>query len=176
MTERLSENPPGDGLHTGDPHRFVWTIPIEGGDWVGVCSLCSQVTTAEHDAALTAKRDALRGQVLPPKVERGAECFHGTRRACLAIRCGSNCSSRFDRMHPCPACLTAENVELREQVARVEALYGGEPPPVWIADTKVVRVTRRDRRLGCDITESMVRVDDVRAALHPAPAKAGGEG
>ena len=58
--------------------------------------------------------------------------------------------------------------EGREKITkRVEALYGGEPQPIWIEGTKIVRVTRRDRRLMCDITESMLKVEDVREAIHP---------
>lgn len=36
---------------------------------------------------------------LAPDVERGVQCYHGTPRACRSIRCGSNCTDRFDRMH-----------------------------------------------------------------------------
>lgn len=57
------------------------------------------------------------------EVERGARCFHGVERACLSIRCGSNCYSRFDRMHPCPACLVATIHDLREHVRAL----GGDP-------------------------------------------------
>lgn len=60
---------------------------------------------------------------LSPEVERGAACFHGRERACLTIRCGSNCFSRFDRMHPCPACLIATIHDLREHVRAL----GGDP-------------------------------------------------
>lgn len=48
---------------------------------------------------------------------------------------------------------------------RVQALYGGEPPPVWIEGTKIIRATTWRRDLRCDVTESMLRVDDVRAAI-----------
>lgn len=54
----------------------------------------------------------------------------------------------------------AEKAEAK--VARVEAL--ALPDGIWKGD-KHVRLTRRDRTLGCDITESYVRVDDLTAAL-----------
>lgn len=51
---------------------------------------------------------------LPLVVERGVQCFHGVRMGCLSLRCGSNCYSRFDQMHPCPACQNEIIHELRE--------------------------------------------------------------
>lgn len=59
--------------------------------------------------------------VLDHDVERGAKCYHGTERGCLSYRCGSNCSQRFDRMHPCPACLIAEIHELQDRLATHDA-------------------------------------------------------
>ena len=53
-------------------------------------------------------------------------------------------------------------MSLRATVARVEAL--ALPDGIWKGD-KHVRLTRRDRSLGCDITESYVRVDDLSAAI-----------
>jgi hypothetical protein len=42
-----------------DPHHFVWTWPIEGGDGaVGVCDLCGAVTTGERDAKILANAAA----------------------------------------------------------------------------------------------------------------------
>lgn len=67
---------------------------------------------AEVDAA-TAQPGDTRAP-LPRQVERGAECFHGTPRGCLSIRCGSDCTDRFDRMHPCPTCLIAELSDARK--------------------------------------------------------------
>lgn len=52
--------------------------------------------------------------------------------------------------------------------AEVEALYGGEPPPIWIEDTKIVRATAYRPDLDCKVTESLLRVEDVRAALKRA--------
>lgn len=31
-------------------------------------------------------------------------CPHGERGGCLNIRCGSDCTDEYDRMHPCPEC------------------------------------------------------------------------
>jgi hypothetical protein len=59
---------------------------------------------------------------LTEAVERGVECFHGSARACISYRCGSNCDNRFDRMHPCPACLIAEIHDLRATSAERAAL------------------------------------------------------
>ena len=55
-----------------------------------------------------------------------------------------------------------QNERLRAQVARVEALAATDG--VWKGE-KHVRLTRRDPRLGCEITESYVTVDDLQAAL-----------
>lgn len=47
-------------------------------------------------------------------------------------------------------------------LAAVQAL--AEPNGAW-KGAKHVRLTRRDSRLGCDITESYIKVDDLRDAL-----------
>lgn len=51
--------------------------------------------------------------------------------------------------------------------ARIEALIGGPTPPVFLSDrpNKIVRVQHRDDRLCATVTESMVRVSDIVAAL-----------
>lgn len=54
---------------------------------------------------------------------------------------------------------------VRAALAKIEALYGGEPPPVWIKDTKIVRASAYRRDLGATVTESLLRVDDVRAVV-----------
>lgn len=72
----------------------------------------ADVPVATGDAGTEVARPAL-----DPEVERGAACFHGMPRGCESYRCGSNCSMRFDRMHPCPACLLARITDLRAELA-----------------------------------------------------------
>lgn len=72
---------------------------------------------ATHVADVLADREPVQTRAaLSIQVERGVECFHGVERGCTSYRCGSNCSQRFDRMHPCPACLIAEIHDLRESL------------------------------------------------------------
>lgn len=59
----------------------------------------------------------------------------------------------------------AERAALAAKVARVESLAELDSDSIWLKrDTKIVRVTARQPS-GCKVTESMVRVDDLAAAL-----------
>lgn len=51
--------------------------------------------------------------------------------------------------------------------SRVEALIGGPTPPIFLSDrpNKIIRVQHRDDRFAATVTESMVRVSDIVAAL-----------
>ena len=56
-------------------------------------------------------------------------------------------------------------------VARVRALWGGgDHPPVFLSDrpNKIVRASARRDDLCATVTESFLRLDDVRAALDAA--------
>lgn len=67
-----------------------------------------------------------------------------------------------------------ERDEARAQVAAVRALWGGgEHPPVFLSDrpNKILRVTMRRDDLCAEVTESVLRVDDVRAALTAPPGE-----
>lgn len=71
---------------------------------------------ARDEWAKHVRTSTATAEPLSPEVERGVECYYGTPGACTSYRCGSNCDQRFDRMHPCPACLIREIADLRAQV------------------------------------------------------------
>lgn len=50
-----------------------------------------------------------------------ADCIRGVENGCESYRCGSNCSQRFDRMHPCRACLARETYRLRTELVAARA-------------------------------------------------------